>query len=228
MYGTMSTSWAEAIVVIFREVRNLSSRPISSLFAAGSKFAVGSSRNMSYGSRARTAAMAAFFFSPTLSLYGSLCSYPARPTSKMARKGVSRFGVSVPRQLLEEFDGRIARMGYDRSKAIQLAMRDFMTEYVWKYEERGLAIGTMTIIYDHEVRGLEETLTSTQHAHRDVTSSALHIHLDERNCLLVIVLRGEVRAIREAAGKLMGKRGIKQLKLTIAILERQGAGKRVN
>jgi len=142
----------------------------------------------------------------------------------MARKGVSRFGVSVPRQLLAEFDGMILCMGYDRSKAIQLAMRDFMTEYVWKYEERGLAIGTMTIIYDHEIRGLEETLTSTQHAYRDVTSSALHIHLDERNCLLVIVLRGEVRAIREAATKLMGKRGIKQLKLTIAMLEQQQRG----
>jgi len=110
-------------------------------------------------------------------------------------------------------------MGYDRSKAIQLAMRDFMTEYVWKYEERGLAIGIMTVIYDHETRGLEETLTSTQHAYRDVTISALHVHLDERNCLLVIVLRGEVRAIREAATKLMGKRGIKQLKLTTAMLE---------
>ena len=118
-------------------------------------------------------------------------------------------------------------MGYDRSKAIQLAMRDFMTEYVWKYEERGLAIGTMTIIYDHEVSGLEETLTSTQHAHRDVTSSALHIHLDERNCLLVIVLRGEVRAIQETAKKLMGKRGIKQLKLTTVLLEQGGSAPKV-
>jgi len=98
-------------------------------------------------------------------------------------------------------------------------MRDFMTEYVWKHEERGMAIGIMTMIYDHETRGLEAMLTSTQHEYRDVSSSALHVHLDERNCLLVIVLRGEVRAMREAATKLMGKRGIKQFKLTTAMIE---------
>lgn len=64
----------------------------------------------------------------------------------MVGRGVSRFGVSVPPELLTEFDETIARMGYDRSKAIQLAMRNFLTEYMWKYEEEGVSSGTMTII----------------------------------------------------------------------------------
>jgi len=53
----------------------------------------------------------------------------------MTGKGVSRFGVSVPPELLSEFDGTIALMNYDRSKAIQLAMRNFLTEYTWTEEE---------------------------------------------------------------------------------------------
>lgn len=131
----------------------------------------------------------------------------------MTGKGVSRFGVSVPPELLREFDETIARMGYDRSKAIQLAMRNFLSEYMWKYEEEGVANGTITIIYHHEVKGLEESLTDTQHLYKGIISSAMHIHLDEKNCLLVIAIKGEVKAIQNLAKELMNKRGIKQLKL---------------
>jgi len=135
----------------------------------------------------------------------------------MVGRGVSRFGVSVPPELLTEFDETIARMGYDRSKALQLAMRNFLTEYRWEHEEKGAVAGTMTIIYDHEIRGLEQNLTDTQHLYRGIITSALHVHLDERNCLLVIAVKGEVKAIQNLARELMSKRGIKQLKLETVI-----------
>lgn len=131
----------------------------------------------------------------------------------LAGKGVLRFSVSVPPELLKKFDEAIKRMGYDRSKAIQLAMRNFLTEYMWKHEEEEMVSGTMTIIYDHEVKGLEESLTDTQHLYRNIISSTMHIHLDERNCLLVIAVKGEVKAIQNLAKELMSKRGTKQLKL---------------
>ena len=67
----------------------------------------------------------------------------------------------------------------------------------------------MTIIYDHEVKGLDDSLTNIQHLHRDVISSTMHIHLDERNCLLVTALRGEVRTIQNLARELMSGKGIK-------------------
>jgi CopG family nickel-responsive transcriptional regulator len=131
----------------------------------------------------------------------------------MAGRGVSRFGVSVPPDLLMEFDEAIARMNYDRSKAIQLAMRNFLAEYKWEYEEEGVVAGTVTLIYDHEVKGLEESLTDTQHLNRNVVNSALHVHLDEKNCLLVIAMKGQIKEIRNLTKELMSKRGIKQLKL---------------
>lgn len=135
----------------------------------------------------------------------------------VARKGVSRFGVSVPPELLTEFDETIKRMGYDRSKAIQLAMRNFLTEYKWEYEKESTVAGTMTIIYDHEVRGLEENLTDIQHINRNIINSTLHIHLDERTCLLVIAVKGKVKEIQNLAKELMGRRGIKQLKLMMVM-----------
>jgi len=83
-----------------------------------------------------------------------------------------------------------------------------------KSEEKGVVVGTMTIIYDHGIKGLEERLTDIQHRHRSIIGSAMHIHLDERNCLLAVAVKGELRSVQEIAKELMARRGIKQLKLT--------------
>jgi len=46
---------------------------------------------------------------------------------------VHRIGVSVPPELLEEFDRTMREMGFrDRSKAIQAAMRGFITDFEFK------------------------------------------------------------------------------------------------
>jgi len=133
------------------------------------------------------------------------------------RKGVSRFSVSVPPDLLNEFDKMIKRRGYDRSKAIQIAMRNLLVEDMWKYEEKGVAAGTITLIYDHETTGLEENLTDIQHHSRDIIVSTMHIHLDNQNCLLVIAIKGEAKKIQELAKDLISQRGIKQLKLVTVL-----------
>lgn len=62
--------------------------------------------------------------------------------------------------LLSEFDEIINRLGYNRSKAIQVAMRGFLTEYKWRIDEKGMVVGALIMIYDHETRGLEEILTN--------------------------------------------------------------------
>jgi len=43
----------------------------------------------------------------------------------MAEKGILRFSVLVPHGLLKEFDRATKRMGYVKSKVIQLAMHNF-------------------------------------------------------------------------------------------------------
>jgi len=136
----------------------------------------------------------------------------------MSAKGVTRFSVSVPPKLLEDFDKTIANMGYERSKAIRLAMQNFLTEYRWASEEEKVGVGALIMIYDHETRGLEETLTEIQHEYRSVISSTTHIHLDDQNCLEILAVNGEVKATQSLAEKLMKERGVKQLKLATLML----------
>ncbi len=131
--------------------------------------------------------------------------------------GVSRVSISLPPKMLEEFDRVVERLGLTRSKAVQVAMRDFLTEHRWETAEGSVA-GAITLLYDHKIRGVEEEVTDIQHDFRDVISSTTHVHLDERNCLEIIAVRGDVARIRELYRRLMAQR-VKQLK--ISILETQ-------
>ncbi|MGQ9718246.1 MAG: nickel-responsive transcriptional regulator NikR [Nitrososphaerales archaeon] len=133
----------------------------------------------------------------------------------MAKKGVSRISISLPPDLLDEFDSTIKQIGYDRSKAIQVSIRNFLTENSLMRGAKGVIAGALVMIYDHEVKGLEESLTDAQHVHSETIGSSMHIHLDERNCLEIIAVKGEANSIQSLAGELMSKRGVKQVKLAI-------------
>ncbi|MHA2405667.1 MAG: nickel-responsive transcriptional regulator NikR [Candidatus Hermodarchaeia archaeon] len=132
----------------------------------------------------------------------------------MSKPGVTRISISLPPDLLEDFDQVTSTIGYDRSKAIQQAMRDFISEYHWEQDSTASAVGTITIIYDHDIPGLEAELTRIQHLHTTLISSTTHIHLDTHHCLLVIVVKGKTAKIKELATQLQSLRGIHQVKVT--------------
>jgi len=109
-------------------------------------------------------------------------------------------------------------MKFDRSKAVQTAMRNFLSEWKWTRENKGIMTGGIVTVYDHEVRGIEEALTDIQHHNQTIISSTMHIHLDDRNCLEMIAVRGEVKAVQNLAQELVRQRGVKQTKLALVAL----------
>lgn len=111
---------------------------------------------------------------------------------------VARFSASVDPALLEEFDGAIKGIGYNRSTAIQVAMRDFLTEHRWSTEEEGVVVGAITMIFDHHARRLGSALTSIQHDFLDVISSTTHVHVDHDNCLEILAVKGASRGSRSS------------------------------
>jgi len=129
---------------------------------------------------------------------------------------IIRVGVTFPPDLLRDFDEIVDKMGYEsRSKAVQDAVRMFVSEKKWLQEERGIQAGVLMMLYDHEVRGLESVLTDIQHHYINVICSTMHIHLGERDCLEAIAVKGDVAYIRKLSDELAAKRGVKTLKTMI-------------
>lgn len=126
---------------------------------------------------------------------------------------MTRFGVSVQADLVRAFDRNISGRGYrTRSEAIRDLMRDYLVEDEWRSQRRRV-VGTVTIVYDHETRELNHVLTELQHQCHDAIVCTTHVHLDERNCLEVIVVQGRAEQVRAIADRLISTRGVKHGKL---------------
>lgn len=125
-----------------------------------------------------------------------------------------RFGVSMSGDLLKQFDKLIEKMGYtNRSEAIRDLVREKLVQREWEitHEE---TVGTITIVYSHEVHELTETLTALQHTYHKNIISTMHIHLDAHNCLEVLVVKGKGRILKSIADKLLSTKGVKHGQLS--------------
>ena len=126
-----------------------------------------------------------------------------------------RFGVSMDAELLAAFDTLLARKGYpNRSEAIRDMVRDAIVETEWDADEKP-TVAVLCLVYDHDASGLASRLTAVQHEHVREITATLHVHLDARNCLEVLVLRGPPAKLRHLADQLTATRGVKHGQLVM-------------
>lgn len=129
---------------------------------------------------------------------------------------IKRVGVTFPPDLLEDFDEIIGTMGYEnRSKAVQDAVRMFVSERKPLQKETGDQAGLLMMLYDHEVKGLESVLTRVQHNFARIICSTMHIHLSETDCLETIAVKGKADEVRKLRDQLAPKKGVKLLKVVV-------------
>lgn len=126
---------------------------------------------------------------------------------------ISRFGVSLEEDLLRSFDRSIGDLGYaNRSEAIRDLIRDHLIQKKVSKGE-GELVGVVSLVYDHRTHHLGDILADMQHKAKVAINASLHIHLDENNCLEVVVIRGEAAKVHEVAGKLIATKGVENGKL---------------
>ena len=126
-----------------------------------------------------------------------------------------RFGVSMDQSLLKEFDSLCAEKGYEtRSEAIRDMIRNLLVEKQLGNENTE-GVGTLTLVYNHHQRELEEKLTEYQHRHLQSIISTVHIHLTHHLCLEVMLLRGKAKEIKTIADALIATKGVKHGKLVL-------------
>jgi CopG family nickel-responsive transcriptional regulator len=129
---------------------------------------------------------------------------------------IVRVGVTFPPELLSELDEIIDDIGYEsRSKAIQDAVTLFVTEQKLLHKQEGKKAGVLVMVYDHDVKGLEDDLINSQHHHRNVINSVLHVHLSDKECLEAVAVKGQAKDIQKLAQELATRKGVKQVRSTI-------------
>jgi CopG family nickel-responsive transcriptional regulator len=128
---------------------------------------------------------------------------------------LARIGIAIDSLLLRKFDALIEERGYtNRSEAFRDLIREELIEKSWEAPEADV-VGTVTLVYDHHVRMLNEKLTDMQHDHHKNILSTMHVHLDHDNCLEVLVVKGKARNVQKIADGLISTKGVKHGHLTL-------------
>jgi CopG family nickel-responsive transcriptional regulator len=130
---------------------------------------------------------------------------------------ITRFGISIPSDLIQSFDEHIRARGYkNRSEAIRDLIRETLIEEDWKRDTLGKEmVGTITYVYDHHKRELVDLIIDIQHDFSDHVIVSQHVHLDHYNCVEVAIVKGTPDALRDLADKLKALKGIKHCQLTM-------------
>ena len=129
--------------------------------------------------------------------------------------GLIRFGVSIEKDLLVKFDKHIKQKGYqNRSEAFRDLIRQDLVKQEW-LEGKEVA-AAITLVYDHHKRELVNKLTNIQHDFHELIVSSQHIHLDHKNCLEIIAVKGSPNRIQLLANKMKAAKGVKHAALTVA------------
>jgi CopG family nickel-responsive transcriptional regulator len=127
---------------------------------------------------------------------------------------LTRVSISLETALLEAFDQRNAAKGYaTRSEAIRDLIRDRLVREQAEHQA-GELVAVLALVYDHHARELAARLIDKQHHHHDLVVSSLHIHLGERHCLEVSVLRGPGEKVRHLGEELLATKGVLHGELT--------------
>jgi len=128
---------------------------------------------------------------------------------------LTRFGVSMENDLLEDFDALISEKGYsNRSEAIRDIIRNTIVQQQVRSGNKS-GIGVLTFVYDHHRHDLERNLTAFQHDHFNNIVSTTHVHVDHDNCLEVIILKGTVSRMKKFADRLLSFKGVQHGNLVL-------------
>jgi len=126
-----------------------------------------------------------------------------------------RFGISLPKDLLEKFDRLIKAKNYsNRSEAFRDLIRQELVKEEWKAGTE--VVGAVTLVYDHHKRELVNKLTDIQHDFQGTIISTQHIHLDHDNCLELIAVKGSATNITKLADTLKSVNGVKHGTLSMS------------
>ena len=107
----------------------------------------------------------------------------------------------------------------NRSEFIRDLIRSRLVETQWEGDEE--ALGTITLIYDHDTRQLSDKLTALQHEQHHAIMATTHVHLDHHLCAEMIMCRGRAHVLRGLSEQLGQQKGVLHSQLSMSSTGKQ-------
>ncbi|BDZ74174.1 MULTISPECIES: nickel-responsive transcriptional regulator NikR [Methylophaga] len=126
----------------------------------------------------------------------------------MSKEKVSRISISLPESLLEGLDEMVSKRGFEsRSQAICDMINLQINEHRAQQGDTVMT-GTVNLVYNHSVPGLQKRLHDLQYEYIDEVISNLNVNLTHTNTLSVILVQGPANRLNMIADKMITLRGV--------------------
>jgi CopG family nickel-responsive transcriptional regulator len=133
---------------------------------------------------------------------------------------LARLSFTIEESLLKRLEYLMKRGKFqNRSEFIRDLIRSRLVETQWEQDEE--AIGTVTLIYDHETRALSDKLNALQHEHHHAILATTHVHLDHHLCAEMIMCRGRAHILRDLSEQLGQQKGVLHSQLSMSSTGKQ-------
>lgn len=130
--------------------------------------------------------------------------------------GVARISISLPETLLQQLDSMVAERGFEsRSQAIADMINQQLTEHR-KELGQDIMAGTINLVYDHSIPGVQKHLADLQHEYIAEVISALNVTLKQSKTLSVMLVQGPASKLKMIADRMITCRGIVSGKLLMS------------
>lgn len=126
-----------------------------------------------------------------------------------------RLSFTIEASLNKKLEKLLKKFGFEnRSEFIRDLIRNKLVEESWQANEE--AVGTITMIYDHEKRDLSRKLTAVQHAHHHAVLATTHVHLDHHLCAEMIMVKGSAHLIEEMTETIRQQKGVLHVSMSMS------------
>jgi CopG family nickel-responsive transcriptional regulator len=131
---------------------------------------------------------------------------------KMGRKLV-RLSLSIEEALYKKLEKLVRDNGYsNRSEFVRDMIRERLVADEWAIGDE--VQGTITLVYDHNKRELNERLMDAEHQFYENVLASTHKHLNEYLCAEMIMVKGDPDIIKDLYNGLRKQRGVLHSGLT--------------
>ena len=126
----------------------------------------------------------------------------------MSNSGLSRISMTLPQRTLSELDLMVAARGFEsRSQVISDVLHQSIVEHQRELGDAVMA-GVITLLYRRSVPGLQQTLADLQAHHINEVISSLHVQLQDRQIMEVILVQGPASKLQAVSNALGSARGM--------------------
>lgn len=133
---------------------------------------------------------------------------------------LSRIGISLPDNLLRQFDEILdVREYHSRSEGVRDAIRIYNINYQWLADTKSPRKGVFTLVYDYTQADLFQSLTDIRDQYTDLIKVSFQRQVTKNRRLEILIVQGESSRLKALSEQLATLKDIESVRMTTVALD---------